>query len=165
MFNRQHIIDLAEHIRRILLLCLYSTFFSGPALPKSFLLLTEAGLHCLWLGEFYTATFSIDSILQLCMSISENTTFVFIQHTLLRSCSARVLFLLTGAGLHCLQLQGPGLPESCLVLLQFVKCTCVLYTSYRWNEYLRRFTFSCLDEILIKNKQLHSLRVSDYILI
>ena len=52
MFNRQHIIAIAEHIRRILLLCLYSKLFSGPALPESCLPLTKAGLRCLQLGEF-----------------------------------------------------------------------------------------------------------------
>ena len=63
IFNRWHITALIEHIRYILLLCLYNTLFSGPALPESCLLLTRAGLHWLSLSEFYTATYLIVSIL------------------------------------------------------------------------------------------------------
>ncbi len=37
-------------------MCLNSTLFSGPAMPESCWLLTEAGLHLLKIGEFYTAT-------------------------------------------------------------------------------------------------------------
>ena len=42
---------------------------SGPALPEPCLPLTRGGLHCLQLGEFCTATWLIDSILQLQLSI------------------------------------------------------------------------------------------------